>query len=360
MGAIAAADRADAPLFVVSVGAGQDSTAAVYRLGLDPAFRQKYAGNARILCVMAAVGDEHADTDAHVPVLEAFCKAHDMEFVHITFDMGFHRGAWAKGLRAFYESKNTIGSAAFPKTCTDNLKISVIYRFLAWYIAKNIFGDESLADRKTSLYLYEAAYGKLQVFIGIAFGEESRVDDGTPRPCDKCNGTGIASEDADERVARLIALNATCRTCKGSGIKPPRHKWMEDCISRIYPLIDERMDRAACQAYIRSVGRVVPPASNCYMCPYKSPIEILWSWMVDPERFAVWVRLEQAKLDANVHMNAVRNDKSGKIENKNYGVFKHKTLPMVLEQAKRDYAGWSFERVAEYRHSHGHCVTSKY
>ena len=371
----------EAPLLVVSVGGGQDSTAIVYRLGLDAAFRRKYAGDARILCVMSATGDEHDDTDAHVPVLRAFCESYDMEFVHLTFDMGFHSASWSTGLRGFYEAKNAIGSAAYPKTCSENLKIAPIYRYLARYIAVNIFGDEALAFRKTSLYLYEAAYGPLNVAIGIALGEESRVAKAGAQPCVVCDGTGENIDDtAMDGLFRTLA--AICRVCKGSGVKPPRHKWMEDCVERVYPLIPERMDRAACQAYIESdavadalanvIVNGVPanaisngaPAkvspSNCYMCPFKSAIEILWSWMVDPERFAVWVAIEQRKLDANTHMNAVPNPKTGKLENKNYGVFKLKTLPMILDEAKHEYAGWSFERIADYRHSHGHCVASVY
>ena len=37
-----------------------------------------------------------------------------------------------------------------------------------------------------------------------------------------------------------------------------------------YPLIDLRLDRAACIAIIRQAGLPVPPKSSCWFCPYHS------------------------------------------------------------------------------------------
>lgn len=307
---------------IVSVGGGQDSTAILYKIGNDPAFRAKYAPG-KVIAVMADTGDEHDETVAHTDTLAAFCASHDIEWQYLTVNRGYHSGPWANGLGEFYRTKSAIGSQAFPKTCTDNLKIQPIYRYLAERLSIELAGDTRLADRKQSLYLYKARYGTLKVIVGIAKGEESRV------------------AKADE-----------------SG-KKPRSKWFAECVERIYPLIDEGMDRAACQAYIASVGAAVPPPSNCFMCPFKSPIEILWTAKHDRARFDVWVALEARKLAANAHLNAVPNAK-GKIVNQNYGVYKTKTLPDVLAAARIQFAHMTDADLNDYRMSHGHCVKSAY
>jgi len=335
------------PLSVLSLGFGQDSIAILLRIGKDAAFRRKYAPG-KVLAIFAATGDEHAETYALVPFVETFCAEHDIEFVNLTFDKGFHSGPWSKGLQAFYESNAAIGSQAYPKSCSENLKIAPIYRYLAKRIAIDFFDDASLAKDKNSLYLYEAAYGKLPVLIGIAKGEESRVEKTEPKPCAPCKGVG------------LIDLDTRCKACSGTGFKKPRAKWLVECVERRYPLIDVGVDRSAAQAYIASITTAKVSPSNCYMCPFKSPIEILWSWMIDPDRFAVWVALEARKIAANTHMNAVVNPKTGRPENKNFGVFKTKLLPQVLAEAQVKYAGWSREQIEEYRFSHGHCVASTY
>jgi 3'-phosphoadenosine 5'-phosphosulfate sulfotransferase (PAPS reductase)/FAD synthetase len=295
-----------APTTVISVGGGQDSTALLYRIGLDPAFRAKYAPG-HVLAIMADTGDEHDETRAHVKTLERFCLEHRIEWKFLTFADGYHSGPWAKGLEAFYREKKAIGSQAFPKTCTDNLKIQPIYRFLADYLAK-WYGGAPL--RKRSLYDYAARFGKIRMIVGIAAGEEKRV----------------AKPEND------------------------RSKWMRECVERTYPLIAEGMDRAACQAYIASVGAKVPPPSNCFMCPFKSPIEILWTARHDRARFDRWTELEAAKLAANAHLDPA----------KNFGVYKTKTLPEVLAAAEAKYATWTDAELESYRMSHGHCVASAY
>jgi hypothetical protein len=47
--------------------------------------------------------------------------------------MGLHGGKW-QGYRQFLRATSTCGSKAFRKTCTDNLKIKPIYRFLEKWI----------------------------------------------------------------------------------------------------------------------------------------------------------------------------------------------------------------------------------
>ena len=60
-----------------------------------------------------------------------------------------------------------------------------------------------------------------------------------------------------------------------------------------YPLIDLRMDRAACLAVITQAGLPVPPKSSCWFCPYHSRRH--WQEMRErePALFARAVALER-------------------------------------------------------------------
>jgi hypothetical protein len=60
-----------------------------------------------------------------------------------------------------------------------------------------------------------------------------------------------------------------------------------------YPLIDLRLDRAACQLLIQQAGLPVPPKSSCWFCPYHSQRN--WQALRDmqPVLFARAVALER-------------------------------------------------------------------
>ena len=49
-------------------------------------------------------------------------------------------------------------------------------------------------------------------------------------------------------------------------MKPNRHAW----IANIWPLIDKRMSRSDCIAWLVRNGYIVPPKSACTFCPYAS------------------------------------------------------------------------------------------
>jgi hypothetical protein len=125
--------------------------------------------------------------------------------------------------------------------------------------------------------------------------------------------------------------------------------WMRDCVERVYPLIDLGMDRAQCQAHIRSLGLPVPVPSNCKLCPYRSEVELLWLYRFHPTDYQEWVDLEAAKL----RRFASRGDR-------NLGVFGRRSLPEVLKGAIDKYGHLSDEELEQNRMTHGHCVASKY
>ncbi len=292
-------------LTVLSFGGGQDSTALLYKYAFDPAFRAKYAPG-RFLVVMAATLDEHPETNRHVAEVTEFCKQQSIEFVYITPDMGFHGGKW-QGYRQFLRATNTCGSKAFRKTCTDNLKIKPIYRFLEQWLAR----EYGVANRlKKGFYQFvHKGGGKIKMLVGIAKGEESRC---------------------------------------GEAIE----KWMRETVERVYPLIDLGLDRQGCQDYIASCQKPVPPPSNCMLCPFMSEIELLWLYYNYPQDYQDWVILEQNKID--------RFRGEGLPDDKNLGVWGRKLLPKKLEEAKARYGHMTHAQINEYKMSHGHCVKSKY
>lgn len=218
-------------LTVLSYGSGQDSTAMLYMYAYDKEFRERYAPG-RFLVVHSDTGDEHPATYRHTEHTKEFCGRHGIEFVHLTADMGFHSPSW-QSLRSFYYLKKAVGSKAFPKTCTDRLKIQPIYRFLEKWIGE-AYG--TTVGRKKGFYEFTEKHGKVRMLIGIAKGEEKRMAD------------------------------------PGKETK----KWRRVAIDMQYPLVDLEYDRARCQEYIKSVGHEIPIPSNCVICPFMGEVELLW------------------------------------------------------------------------------------
>jgi 3'-phosphoadenosine 5'-phosphosulfate sulfotransferase (PAPS reductase)/FAD synthetase len=305
------------PTTVLSFGAGQDSTAILYRLALDPVFRARYAAG-HLLVVCADTGDEHPETYAHVERTKRFCLEHGIEFVHITASMGFHLKGW-QSLRARYRANNCIGSKSYPKTCTMQLKVGPIYKFLEAYLGQH-YGVT--VGKKRGFYEYAKRHGKLRVLIGIAAGEESRV---------------AKPSDAKEE------------------------RWMAANIEKAYPLLDLGWDRKACQDYIQSVGLVVPPPSNCMLCPFMSEVELLWLYRHHPRDYEEWVMLERAKLDQDARG---RPNRHGIVVitpvEKRFGVWGRRTLPEVLASAIAKFGHMSDEELQQHKMSHGHCVKSNW
>jgi hypothetical protein len=334
-----ASDPADEVLTIVSAGLGQDSSAIVYRMG-EPAFRARWAPG-RIIVVFAATGDEHDDTDAYVPELAAFCAEHDMRFEHLTLDRGYHPKSWRTGLAGVQQKNCTIGTVGFVQSCTDNLKIVPIYNFVAEYCAETYGGT---AYGKKSLYAYRALHGKLRVLIGFAAGEESRIAKAADFTCKRCDGYGTM-------------LFSVCSKCRGRGQEKPRRLYMEECIEKVYPLAEIGWNRQNCQDYILSIHKPLPPPSLCFRCMWKDEDEILWSWMVYPERFAEWEADEAAKLAKFAYLPP----------DKNYGVKGAGTTLKAIRETRLAYyydKGWTWDPIlahlSHYRMSHGHCVKSMY
>ena len=291
-------------LTVLSFGGGQDSTAILYRLIYDKSFRARYAPG-RLLIVTAETGNEHPETYQHVDNVRKICDARGIEFKHL--DYTYTPAGWKGGLVNFYERTSTVGSKAFPKTCTDKLKIQAIYNFLESWIHEQYKTEK--VGRKAAIKEFAQKHGKINVLIGIAKGEEKRI---------------CKNEDSHQT-------------------------WMRIAVNKIFPLVELGMDREACQKDIKAFGHEVPVPSNCLICPFMSQQELLYLYRNYPEWYARWVIIEQNKIDSNMHMG-----------NNNLGVWGKKLLPEVLKEAEEKFGDWSIDQLAEYKMSHGHCTMSKY
>ena len=211
----------------------------------------------KLVVMMADTGDEHVETLAHMEYTKKFCKKHDIEFVHITPDMGFHRKSW-QGLREHYVEYAQIGSKAFTKSCTESLKLAPMGNFMDDWIGRE-FGYPSGRKRAIKRYVKEHGH-KIVNLIGIAQGEESRVQDQSKQP----------------------------------------DKWRRDCIEIRYPLIEFGLDRAGCQDYMRRMDEVVPLPSNCILCPWMNEQELVWLYRFLPRDYSDWVAMERFKVQEDV------------------------------------------------------------
>lgn len=313
------------PLLVLSHGGGQDSAtnAALLQRELKHLVEGKH-----LIYVMSDTGDEHPETYEYVARQREICRERGIEFHFITNDMGYHVPSWM-GLSQAHERSIENGKAMIAmlneKTCTINLKLDVIYKFLDSYINDRYgYGfkkEESGGCGKEAIKAYEAEYGKLEVIIGFAAGEDKRVN------------RAKKMEEKDHAV-----------TYTKTGRKT--NSWKR-VIKRLYPLFDLGMDRKGCQEYLAKNGEEIPMPSSCMRCPYMPPQELLWLARRYPEKFAEWCRWEKAKMGRWAS------------EEKNVGVFASKlTLSEMLAKAEAQYGHMTDEELNEYKFTHGKCTAA--
>ncbi len=292
-------------LTILSYGGGQDSTALLLKGIHDPEYRQKYI-KGDLLVLMADTGNEQPETTEYRLMIENLCRKHSIDFMFLDLGYNYTSKSWTGGLIKFYEDGNRIGSKAYPKTCTDKLKIVPIYNFVEEYIHAKY--NTSKVGRKAAIKEFTANGGKINVILGIAKGEE----------------------------------------CRASANEESPHKWQRECINKIYPLLDLGMDRQACQNYI-SKYLPVPVPSNCILCPFMNDVELLHLHRFNRVWLDKWIQLEQNKINANLHM-----------KDRNLGVWGKKLLPEKVQEVLTRYGSMTDPELKEYKMSHGHCVKSKY
>lgn len=300
-------------LTVLSFSAGQDSMAILVKLVHDLIFRKKYAPG-DLIVVMADTGNEHAHTYAYINIAEALCKQHNIPFFLLKPTIENVNAAWVGGLVGHYKRYNVIISKAMrSKSCTDQLKLSPIYKFLSRYVNDKYLSGLFRPEQKQSLKAFVSRYGKMRVLIGFT---------------------------ADEAKRRIG--------------KRPEKGWMKMCVEKVYPLVELGLNRKDCQDVIKTHGYPIPFPSNCLLCPFASKKEILWLHRFEPEMFADWIEMEKAKMKKFAEKQAA----AGK---SNHGVWgQNKTLDKVLQEAIEEFGHLSDEELNDHKFSHGHCVTSSY
>ena len=316
-------------LTVLSFGGGQDSTAILLKMLYNPVWRRKYAPG-KLVVIMSDTGNEHPYTYEHVNKMKGLCASKGIPFFLITADMGYHTPAWpdllTPQLRESGGKFKTTMVQLKTKTCTDKLKIVPIYKFLDWWLNEEMgYGfarDQYGACGKQAYRKFVADHGPIRVLLGFAKGEESRAD--KSRKLEASQARQLEKELAKGKVG----------------------PW-EAHLRRIYPLIEEGMDRQACAEYIESTAGYEVMPSNCMLCPYQSLPEILWLYRNHPTMWETWVRIEANKIQRY----------EGKIE-KNHGVYNtKKLLPHKLQEAQAKFGHMTDSELHEYKKFHG-CATN--
>ena len=302
------------PLTVLWFGGGQDSTALLLMSLHHEDFKEKYCRN-NFIVVMSNTGNEFPETYHHIERIKLFCTQHKIPFYFLNPMDGYHKKSWLC-LETHMNNNNSIMSVVGKKSCTDSLKITPCYNFLNSFIG-NHYEWESY--RKKGLYRYKEKFGKIQVIIGFAKGEDSRI------------------------------------ATQKEGKEDSRPLWLIRNVEYNYPLINYGMNRTDCQNYITEYAKNdfdVPPPSNCMFCMYQSHQEVLFMYRFYPKVWERWVILEQ---------NKYQRDIEREIDPKrNLGVKGKMSLTDFLNEAQSKYGQLTDLQLINYRMSHGHCVASKY
>lgn len=286
---------------ILSFGGGQDSTTILLKYIYESIYKYTH-----FLVIMSDTGDEHPYTYSHVKKMQQICNTRGIEFVFLTNNMGFHRDSWqdliSPQTREF-EGEEFKPSFAIlkQKSCTEQLKIGPIYKFIdEWINEKMGYGfkiqPKGRGCRKQAIKKFGKENGNIDVMIGFAKGEEKRMNS-------------------------ALRLQINQRSSK----KDIYQKY----INRIFPLIDMEMGRKECQTYILEKIGHVPFPSNCMRCPFMAPEELLWLHVNYEEKYNEWVKIEEKKLAW---------DKYKWPGKKSLPIFLSEMIPTRLKKIKEKYA----------------------
>lgn len=302
------------PLKVLWFGGGQDSTALLLMSLHHEQFKQQYCQD-NFIVVMSDTGNEFPETYFHIEKVRLFCLEKNIQFFFLTSKYGYHKKSW-QTLQEHMDANNSIMSVVGKKSCTDSLKITPCYNFLNSFIGHKY---QWYSRRKKGLYRYNEKFGKIEVIIGFAKGEESRI-------------------------------------AKNENNKPDsRPLWLIRNVNYNFPLIDYGLDRIDCQEYITEYAKKdfdVPMPSNCMFCMYQSHQEVLFLYRFYPAIWQRWVIMEQNKYQRDIDR--------GIDPKRNLGVKGKLSLTDFLAEAQQKFGHLTKLELIQYKMSHGHCVKSKY
>jgi len=321
-------------LSILSYGGGQDSKAILTMLINDKEVRAKYAPD-QLVVVMSDTGDEHDYTYEDLKEVRDMCAGADIGFHFLTADQKFHAPSWSDlitpQLRDEGEQHKPTMVQLGTKSCTANLKLVPVYKWLDEYVNELGGYDFPVNQKlrgcgKKAMKQWAKDHGDITMLIGFAAGEEKRAD------------AAIKLEAKEKASEKDIFQKA---------------------ITRRFPLVDMGVDRAGAQRLIKAAGYNCPPPSNCMRCPYMSLPELLWLNKNAPAKFEQWVEIEAKKIkrDSTI-VDTFAFDKEAGIEVikefKNNGVFNgKKTLLDKLAEALEKFGHMTDSELDEYKFSHG-------
>lgn len=154
---------------------------------------------------------------------------------------------------------------------------------VAWQMVQE--RDLGMIQRRcTQKYKLRVIMEQVRLLLGAKAGREL--------PCPHCEGSG--QRVAPWRAKRGETEIGECSVCFGLGTlsrvgQPPKGRWVEqwvgfstDEMDRVsdrmdsrysktrHPLLELKMSRAQCRAFLASRGWASTPKSACYFCPYRS------------------------------------------------------------------------------------------
>lgn len=318
-------------LLLLSFGGGQDSTTILYKFLLDKATRDKKLKGRNLVVVFADTGDERKATYTHVWKIAALCKAYGILFRHLGSDetckmhqknsrdsskiiTGYHTESWPSLGGQYLRNHNL--AIRKNKSCTDNLKIKPIYRWLDTFCNSLMLNDDRGHKGKPHIQEYAKKYRKIEVMIGFTKGEETRIK--------------------------------KARNFKGGA------KWWNS-IEKTFPLVDDfPMTRTDCITYMSNSPFDVCPPSMCKMCPNITKHTLLLMWFDDRWAFIEWYRHERRKLKK---WGSTQEEK-GKANT--YALGGKYDLIGELRAAMNKYKHMSLEEIRDHDFSHGHCINNGY
>lgn len=187
-------------------------------------------------------------------------------------------GSWVPSGVPHY-STNADGSKGHgPRQCTGDFKLNPLLKEQRRLVANQMkMWRRSHKTALKSLALFESklrAY-KRALKLGLYPGAYPDRPDWAWIEC-----------QTDPLAISMIGISLD----ESSRVKDPLRPW----INNLYPLIDKRITRKNCLAWMMAHGFPMPPRSACVFCPYHSNSEWLRLKTYEPLEFARAVRFEKA------------------------------------------------------------------
>jgi hypothetical protein len=242
--------RPDWPL-VVAYGLGVNSTAMLVE------FAQR--GIRPDLILFADTGGEKPETYRYMPVIQAYLKR--VKFPPVVTVRYEPKTATYRTLEEQCLATGTLPSLAYGgKSCSLKYKRAPQDKYIL-----QRYPPDALAARNR----------RVVRAIGFDAGEQRRTYAGVVK------AVGL---DAGENHRLTWARSEPGASGAGAETRPSREAWLDAHVFHYwYPLMDWRMDRAACERAIRGAGLPVPVKSACFFCPASKKPEIVELGVRHPE-----------------------------------------------------------------------------